>query len=105
MSEITHDTTNNNLRIHVGSTPGGHATLMEGQLGDPSGVAPLDAAGNVPIEHLGNVPKPISTSAAIVATTIVTSVQLFRLSTMLLWAMAVVPFMCVFPWSQHMQAK
>ncbi|AXH76957.1 MAG: pectate lyase superfamily protein [Caudoviricetes sp.] len=77
MSEFTHDTTNNNIRVHDGNTLGGHATLMEGQLGMPHGVTPLDATGNVPVAHLGNVPKPtsISTRAAIVTTTIAASVQ------------------------------
>lgn len=55
MSEITHDTTNHNLRIHDGSTMGGHATLMEGDLGLPLGVTPLDGNGNVPENHLGYV--------------------------------------------------
>lgn len=53
MSEITHDTTKNNIRIHDGETAGGHATLMESQVGVPSGVAPLDQSGNLAIH--GNI--------------------------------------------------
>lgn len=76
-SEVTHDMPSKALRVHDGSTPGGNRTLMESELGDPLGVAPLDATGNVPVEHLGNVPKPtsISTRAAIVTTTVAASVQ------------------------------
>nr|WP_313010726.1 hypothetical protein [Brucella intermedia] len=58
LSEITHDTTNNNLRIHDGSKLGGYATLMESQVGEPNGVAPLDSDGQVPEEHLGNIKVP-----------------------------------------------
>ncbi|HHV66996.1 MAG TPA: hypothetical protein GXX48_05045 [Ochrobactrum intermedium] len=58
MSEITHDTTNNNLRVHDGQKPGGYATLMEDQLGVAGGVAALDETGNVPEEQLGNASIP-----------------------------------------------
>nr|WP_278520666.1 hypothetical protein [Brucella anthropi] len=57
MSEITHDTTNNNIRVHDGAQSGGYATLMQHQLGTANGVASLDAGGMVPQEQLGNVPK------------------------------------------------
>ncbi|WP_022710441.1 hypothetical protein [Pseudochrobactrum sp. AO18b] len=82
LSEITHDTTKNNLRIHDGTKLGGFPTLMEHQLGVKNGVAPLDndsrvpitnlrigeadslasldSAGNVPLTQLGNVPEAIA---------------------------------------------
>lgn len=58
MSEITHDTTNNNLRVHDGVTEGGHATLMAREKGAAGGVATLDEGGLVPESQLGNVPVP-----------------------------------------------
>lgn len=64
MSEITHDTTNNNIRVHDGQKPGGYATLMENQFGVANGVATLDSTGNVPEDQLGNVPS-VSNYAAI----------------------------------------
>lgn len=56
MSEITHDTSGNNLRIHDGETPGGHATLMAREKGVANGVATLDESGNVPESQLRNLP-------------------------------------------------
>lgn len=58
MSEITHDTTNNNLRVHDGVTEGGHATLMAREKGTAGGIATLDENGLVPESQLGNVPVP-----------------------------------------------
>ncbi|MFI3905596.1 hypothetical protein [Ochrobactrum sp. S1502_03] len=58
MSEITHDTTNNNIRVHDGFTEGGHATLMEREKGVAGGLATLDDTGNVPVEQLGNASQP-----------------------------------------------
>lgn len=55
LSEITHDTTNNNLRVHDGSTPGGHATLMAYEKGAAGGVAALGGDGKVLGEQLGNI--------------------------------------------------
>lgn len=65
MSEITHDTTNNILRVHDGVTPGGHrppspvefqAALDAKQdnalRGQPNGYASLDATGKVPTAQL-----------------------------------------------------
>jgi len=57
MSEITHDTTGNNLRVHDGAKVGGYRTLMEQELGVAGGIATLDNTGNVPEAQLGNVPK------------------------------------------------
>ncbi|MBX8824760.1 hypothetical protein [Ochrobactrum sp. SFR4] len=57
MSEITHDTTNNNLRVHDGTTEGGHATLMAREKGAAGGVATLDETGNIPIGQLSNIPE------------------------------------------------
>ncbi len=68
LSEITHDTTNNNLRLHDGSTPGGYATVMEDRLGVAGGVATLDGSGNVPADQLGNSPvgvSPVANRAAL----------------------------------------
>ncbi|NNU62420.1 hypothetical protein [Ochrobactrum soli] len=62
MSEITHDTTGNNLRVHDGQKPGGYRTLMEQELGKPSGVATLDETGNVPEEQLLNASTPVVSS-------------------------------------------
>lgn len=56
MSEITHDTTNNNLRVHDGQKAGGYATLMEHQRGVANGVASLDERGLVPEDQLLNAP-------------------------------------------------
>ncbi|MDM8346279.1 hypothetical protein P8H26_12845, partial [Pseudochrobactrum sp. sp1633] len=58
MSEITHDTTNNNLRVHDGTTEGGHATLMAREKGAAGGVATLDENGLVPESQLSNVQVP-----------------------------------------------
>lgn len=58
MSEITHDTTNNNLRVHDGVTEGGHATLMAREKGAAGGIATLDENGLVPESQLGNVSVP-----------------------------------------------
>ena len=56
MSEITHDTTRNSIRVHDGITEGGHATLMESEKGIAGGVAPLDADTLIPEEFLLNAP-------------------------------------------------
>lgn len=56
MSEFTHDTTNNNIRVHDGDTPGGHRTLMAHEKGVVNGVATLDETGSVPENQLRNLP-------------------------------------------------
>ena len=58
MSEITHDTTNNNLRVHDGQKPGGYATLMEDQVGVAGGVAPIGDDGLIPEKFLGDISVP-----------------------------------------------
>ena len=75
-SEITHDTTNNTLRVHDGVTPGGFAapspaefqTLMDAKQGtaakgQPNGYASLDATGKVPA---GQLPAVLGGSAEVV---------------------------------------
>lgn len=61
-SEFTHDTTNNAIRVHDGSTAGGNRTLMVSERGAANGVASLDSGGQVPLSQLGNagtgVPSP-----------------------------------------------
>lgn len=59
MSEITHDTTNNNLRVHDGSKPGGYRTLMEHERGVAGGVASLDEDGAVPASQLRNAQSSV----------------------------------------------
>lgn len=56
LSEITHNTTNNSLCIHDGSTLGGHETLMSRAVGVANGVASLDPDGQVPESQLGKAP-------------------------------------------------
>ncbi|MBM6396205.1 hypothetical protein JQC79_10635 [Ochrobactrum anthropi] len=56
MSEVTHDTTNNSLRLHDGSTLGGHETVMQREKGAANGFAPLDEDRLVPEEFLLNAP-------------------------------------------------
>lgn len=53
LAETTVNTTKKALHVHDGATPGGNRTLMESELGQPSGVAPLDAGGNIPAQYLG----------------------------------------------------
>lgn len=67
LSEITHDTTMNALRVHDGSTPGGFRTIMAHNVGMPGGVAPLDDEGFVPDDNLRSVQKATlySTSTAL----------------------------------------
>lgn len=80
MSEFTHDTTNNNIRVHDGQKPGGFATLMESQFGVAGGVATLDVTGNVPEAQLGNIPKTsdYGSIADVEAATIGEAVQYLR---------------------------
>jgi|GEM_PF-6851845 len=59
MSEFTHDTTRNNIRVHDGQQAGGYATLMEHQLGAANGVASLDSSGSIPEAQLGNIPHSV----------------------------------------------
>ncbi|MCH6203443.1 hypothetical protein L3V16_06260 [Brucella ciceri] len=80
MSEITHDTTNNNIRVHDGETAGGHATLMEREKGVANGLATLDEHGAVPVEQLTNVPRPneFATKAHVEMAVIVATVEYLR---------------------------
>ncbi|UYT57504.1 hypothetical protein OHI65_13510 [Brucella sp. MAB-22] len=55
MSEITHETTANNLRVHDGVKPGGYRTLMESERGVAGGVATLDENGMIPKSQLGDL--------------------------------------------------
>lgn len=56
MSEFTHDTTKNSIRVHDGITEGGHATIMEKEKGVAGGVAPLNEDTLIPEEFLLNAP-------------------------------------------------
>lgn len=64
LSEITHETTNNELRLHDGATLGGHPVLMGRAKGVPGGVATLDSSGNVPLSQLGNAPHSFDYASA-----------------------------------------
>lgn len=64
LSEITHETTNNELRLHDGATLGGHPVLMGREKGVPGGVATLDSSGNVPLSQLGNAPHSFDYASA-----------------------------------------
>lgn len=80
MSEVTHETTGNNLRVHDGAKPGGYRTLMESERGVPNGVATLDDDGLVPAEQLGNLSASIDygSVADVQAATIPASVFYIR---------------------------
>lgn len=63
LAEVTVDTTDYNLRVHDGETPGGHRVLMEGDIG----AAPLQVPTNALIDAKfgdGAPPPPIAGGAS-----------------------------------------
>lgn len=53
---ITVDTTNKSIRVHDGTTAGGHALLPASLKGQPDGVASLGSDGKVPAAQLPSYP-------------------------------------------------
>jgi len=67
LAEVTVNTDKKALHVHDGSTAGGNRTLMANELGQPSGVADLDASGNVSASRLGNATAIAATRSALKA--------------------------------------